>query len=333
MRVLVTDFMGEPRIEREELPGIEVDALVNLVDYPPTMDDVLRVIAERPAQALISWHEISYTPDSLLALAKAGVRGIVRAGVGYDNVHLAGARAAGIIVCNVPDYGTNEVADHAMALLLWALRCLRAAPPQTADREAWWDTRRFAQIPRLQGRTLALLGFGRIGQAVARRAQAFGFNVRWYDPYIPRGQDKATQTTRVESVAELLDGADALSVHCLLSDETRHVINASTLGLLPAHAVVVNTARGAVVDEVALGDALRRGSIAAAAVDVLEHEAPVVSALYDAYMRGELPTLLMTPHAAWYSQQSVVELRRKAAAEAGRIVRGEPVWNRVPDSY
>src|SRR5439155_12662063 len=180
------------------------------------------------------------------------------------------------------DYGTDEVADHAMALLLWCLRCLGGAPPGATRPESWWDGGRFAAIRRLQGCVLALLGFGRIGQATARRAQVFGFDVRWYDPHVPRGQDKVTRTTRVESLHDLLTGADALSIHSLLSEETRHRIDAQALALLPPHAVVVNTARGSVVDESALLAALRSGRLAAAALDVLSHEPPAGTALYDA---------------------------------------------------
>lgn len=329
MRVLVTDFRDDTAIERAVLPGVEVDALLALAGRAPTPDDLVRVLAERPAGVLIAWHEMFFTAETLAALGRMGVRGIVRAGVGYDNVDLDAARAAGITICNVPDYGTDEVADHAMALLLWCLRGLRAAPPTTTSADSWWDPDRFAAIPRLMGRTLALLGFGRIGQATARRAQAFGLEVYWYDPYVPRGQEKVTRTTRVESLRDLLSGADALSLHCLLSDETRHMIDAAALALLPPHAVLVNTARGPVVEEHALHDALHAGRIAAAASDLMEREPPVDSALFDAYLRGELPNLLLTPHIAWYSQGSVVEIRRKAAAEAGRLLRGEAPWNPI----
>jgi phosphoglycerate dehydrogenase-like enzyme len=174
-----------------------------------------------------------------------------------------------------------------------------------------------------------VLGFGRIGQATARRAQSFGLDVRWYDPYVPRGQDKVTRTTRVESLSDLLQDCDALSIHCSLNDETRHMIDAAALALLPPHAVVVNTARGPVIDEQALYEALRTRRLAAAAIDVLQHEPPVENVLFDAYLRGELQNLLLTPHVSWYSQQSARELRRKAAEEAGRLLRGEPPFNPV----
>ncbi len=329
MRVLITDFLAESDFESEVLPSMEVDALLSLIGHPPTPADLVRVVGERPAAVLITWYEMFFDVTTLAALSRAGVVGIVRAGVGFDNIDLMGARAAGITVCNVPDYGTDEVADHAMALLLWCFRCLRAAPPTAAPPTAWWDAARFASILRLQECTLGLLGFGRIGQATARRAQSFGLNVRWYDPYVPRGQDKVTRTTRVENLPDLLQDCDALSIHCSLNHETRHMIDAAALALLPPHAVVVNTARGPVIDEQVLYEALRTGRLAAAALDVLQHEPPGENALFDAYLRGELQNFLLTPHIAWYSQQSARELRRKAAEEAGRLLRGEPPFNVV----
>lgn len=329
MRVLLADFMGDPEIERAALPGVEVATLPQLVGALPRPPDLLRVLAERPAPVLLSWHLISFDAPMLAEMARAGVRGIVCTSVGYDHIDLVAAQAAGITICNVPDYGTDEVADHAMALLLWCLRGLRAAPPTAAAPETWWDTARFAPIPRLLDCTLAILGFGRIGQSTARRAQAFGLDVRWCDPYVPRGQEKVTRTTRVDSVHDLLDGADALSLHCLLSDETRGIIDREALALLPPHAVLVNTARGGLIDDDALHEALREGRLAAAAIDVLRQEPPINNALFNAYLRGELPTLLITPHVAWYSQASAVEIRRKAAAEAGRLLRGETPWYKV----
>ncbi len=337
-RVLVADFIVEPDREREALPGVEVASLPALLGRAPAEADLLRAVAEAPTPVLIAWTTLLFDRSTLTALRDAGVRALVRSGVGYDNVDLTAARELGVVVCNVPDYGTDEVADHALALLLWRLRELgTAAPPRSVDAangadrpaarpESWWNPLRFATIPRLQGRTLALLGFGRIGQAVARRAQAFKLDVRWYDPYVPRGQDKTTGTTRVETLQELLTGADALSIHCLLSAETRGLVDAAALALLPPHATLVNTARGPIVDEEALLEALRAGRLAAA-LDVLTQEPPAGSPLFDAYMRGELPNLLITPHVAWYSQGSAAELRGKAAAEAGRLLRGEEPWN------
>ena len=149
MRVLVVDFVGEPDLEREVLPGVQVESLLMLAGHAPTPADLLRVVEEWPAGALIAWQETFFSASTLAALGRAGVRGIVRPSVGYDSVDLEAARAAGVTICNVPDYGTDEVADHAMALLLWCLRRLGGAPPGATRPESWWDDGRFAAIRRI----------------------------------------------------------------------------------------------------------------------------------------------------------------------------------------
>lgn len=332
-RVLVTDASAQPDEEQAAAAGIEAVSLTALLGAAPSAADLPRLAEEQNAAAIITGSRLRFDRTVLTALRRAGLRGLVTASVGYDHIDLAAARDEGVTVCNVPDYGTDEVADHTLALLLWCLRHLRAAQPpapqgeQTSRLAAWWALPHYAGVARLRGRTLALLGFGRIGQAVARRAQPFGLDVRWYDPAVPRGQDKTTGTTRVESVHDLLVGADALSIHCLLNTQTAGLIGAAELALLSRQAVVVNTARGPIVDEAALLAALHAGHLAAAALDVLIQEPPTDSLLARAYLRGAVPTLLITPHMAWYSQESGAELRGKAAAEAGRLLRGEPPWN------
>ena len=127
MRVLITDFLAESDFEREVLPGVEIDALLSLIGHPPTPADLVRVVGERPSAVLITWYEMFFDATTLAALSRAGVVGMVRAGVGFDNIDLMGARAAGITVCNVPDYGTDEVADYTMAPLLWLCWLLRSS--------------------------------------------------------------------------------------------------------------------------------------------------------------------------------------------------------------
>jgi phosphoglycerate dehydrogenase-like enzyme len=325
-RVLVADQPEDLAIERAALPGIEVRAFPEKPDQGYTVSGLLEAVRERPAPVLVVWSGARLDRAALETLAGLGVHGMVCSSVGYDHVDLRAAADLGITVCNVPDYGTDEVADHTMALLLWSLRKLGEAAPTAATPGAFWNDR-VVPLPRLSECTLALLGFGRIGQAVGRRAEAFGMKVRWYDPYVPRGQDKVTRTSRAESLPELLHDADALSIHCFLSAETRGMVNADALALLPSRAVVINTARGPIVDEPALLAALRAGTIAGAALDVLEREPPGDTPLFSAYVRGELPRVLISPHVAWYSEGSAKERKRKAAAEAGRLLRGEPPFN------
>jgi phosphoglycerate dehydrogenase-like enzyme len=327
-RVIIADQADDLSIEHAELPGVEIIGFPSRPDQTLTIPSLLEAVREQPAPVLIVWSGGTIDRDALETLASLGVHGIVCASVGYNHVDLVAAADLGLTICNVPDYGTDEVADHALSLLLWCLRRLGVDAPSAADPRAFWSNRH-APLRRLSDSTLALLGFGRIGQAVARRAESFGLRIRWYDPYVARGQEKVTRTTRAESVAELLHNADALSIHCQLTAETRGMVNAETLAMLPSRAVVVNTARGPVVQEEALLAALRSGHLEGAALDVLEHEPPGDRPLFAAYMRGELPQLLISPHVAWYSAGSAAERKRKAAAEAGRLLRGETPYNAI----
>lgn len=326
--VLVADQPGDLAIERATLPGVKVVGFPSIPGQSHTVANLIRTVRQDPTPVLIVWSGDVFDRVALETLAGLGVHGIVCASVGYDHVDLATAAALGITVCNVPDYGTDEVADHALSLLLWCLRKLGTNSPTAATPQDFW-TDRCLPLSRLSDCTLALLGFGRIGQAVARRAKAFGLRVRWYDPYVPRGQEKVTRTSRAESLSELLCDVDALSIHCLLNAETHGLVDANTLALLPSHAVVVNTARGSIVDEMALLTALREGRLGGAALDVLEREPPGDTPLFAAYLRGELPQVLISPHVAWYSEGSAVERKRKAATEAGRLLRRETPFNPV----
>lgn len=327
-RVLIADQPEDLTIERAALPGVEVRAFPEGPEQHYSVPGLIEVVRHRPAPVLVIWSGALLDRAALKTLAGLGVHSIVCSSVGYNHVDLRAAADLGITVCNVPDYGTDEVADHAMALLLWSMRRLGEASPSATAPERFWS-HRVSPLLRLSECTLAVLGFGRIGQAVARRADAFGMKVRWYDPYAPRGQDKVTRTSRAESLAELVHGADVLSIHCFLSAETRGIVNAQVLAQLPPHAVVINTARGPIVDEAALYAALRAGTIAGAALDVLEREPPGDTPLFAAYLRGELPRLLISPHVAWYSEGSAKERKRKAAEEAGRLLRGEQPFNPV----
>jgi C-terminal binding protein len=236
--------------------------------------------------------------------------------VGYNNIDVQAAGQRGLVVCNVPDYGTEEVADHAIMLLLAAHRGLIAS--DAAIRRGGWDLGPIQPATRLRGRTLALIGFGRIGQATALRARAFGLDVVVYDPYQPDGVDKALGVRRADSLAESLAQADFVSLHCLLSDETRHLINAASLRAMRPGAVLVNTARGGLVDEDALADALARGALRAAALDVLACEPPPAQARLLA-----LPNVLVTPHVAGLSERSVHEMTRRATDAVLAVLAGD----------
>ncbi len=265
---------------------------------------------------LLVWHEVQVTADLVARLARCRV--IVRAGAGFDNIDLAATGAAGIAVANTPDYGTSEVADHAIALMLALSRgiaryheVLSAAPIEG------FDVTVAPLVRRIRQRTLGIVGLGRIGTATALRAKAFGMRVVAYDPYISRGQEIAVGVDRVDRLDDLLAHCDIVSLHTPLTEETRHMIDAAALAAMPDHAILVNTARGAVVDIDALHDALKAGVIAGAALDVLPVEPPpdplppLVRAYADKaeWLAGRL---VLTPHAAWASPESAEDVRRKS---------------------
>jgi C-terminal binding protein len=247
------------------------------------------------------------------------LRAVVRMGVGYDRIDRAAAAARGVTVCNVPDYGTTEVADHAIALTLALRRGLllhhdrqRDVPP------APWVARLDPLIRRLSGQTFGIVGLGRIGTAVALRAKALGFRVVFFDPYRPNGTELGVGIGRAASLEALLRISDVLSLHTPHTAETAGMIGAAELALLPADAVVVSTARGTAIDIEALEAALRSGKLAGVGLDVLPVEPPVepVPGLLRAY-RERAPwtigRLIVTPHSAYLSPEAHRDIRIKAA--------------------
>ncbi len=265
---------------------------------------------------IVLWHEVKVTADVIERLPRC--RAIVRAGAGFDNIDLAAAGAAGIAVANTPDYGTSEVADHAIALMLSLTRGItRYHEALSDDPISGFDVTVAPLVRRIRQRTLGIVGLGRIGTATALRAKAFGMRVVAYDPYVSRGQEIAVGVDRVERLGDLLGQSDVVSLHTPLTEETRHMIDAAALAAMQPHAILVNTARGAVVDIDALHDALKAGTIAGAALDVLPAEPPpeALPPLVRAYSdRAEwlAGRLVLTPHAAWGSPESAEDVRRKS---------------------
>ncbi len=313
-KIIVTDYLSEAGSEKKIFEGLNAE--LELLQTPQETE-----VAKRghDADIVLVFHDIKLTELSISTLTKC--RAIIRCGVGYDNVDIQAAGKRGIVVCNVPDYGTEEVADHALLLLLAIVRRLRAA--DEAIRRGVWDPQIVFGTPRLRGKTLGILGCGRIGTAMALRGKALGMDVLIYDPYQPDGLEKALGVRRVHRLEDFLPQTQFLSLHCPLTTETRHILNAKTLELLPQATYLVNTARGPVVDLSALYDALQTGKIAYAGLDVVEREP-----LDDERIRKH-PNVVLTPHSAFYSVEGFQEMRDKGAHEARRIVLGEAVRNPV----
>ncbi|HKJ96053.1 MAG TPA: C-terminal binding protein [Gammaproteobacteria bacterium] len=328
-RVLTPDaqYADDARVERAvagEGVHIDVHRVRSFDDIP---DDEIG-----SAQALVVWHEVAVTRDVISRLPHCRI--IVRAGVGFDNVDCGAAAEVGIPVCNTPDYGTSEVADHAIGLLLalrrgigFHLRRLAADPVGAFH----WSGAPL--VGRLRGTRLGIVGLGRIGTATALRARALGMEVLFHDPYVPRGQEIALGLTRLERLDELLSLADAVSLHAPLTEETHHLIDADALRRMPPGAVLVNTARGPLIDLDALYTALREGSIGGAGLDVLPEEPPVPERpLIRALAEGDealRDRVILTPHSAWYSPESQEDLRRLSMETAVTYLREGALRNCV----
>ena len=322
-KVYITDHLAPPaELESRELAGLaRVECLLARGEHElkGRVDD---------ADALIVFHEISIPADVIAGLRHCRV--IVRGGVGYDNVDLKAAAARGILVCNVPDYGVDEVADHAILLTLACNRGLARTERRLRRTLQPWDFHSVEPVPRLAGATMGIIGLGRIGAATALRAKAMRMRVIAYDPYLRPGLDKSFGVPLV-SLDTLLAESDVVSLHTPLTDETRHIINARALAKMKPTALLINTARGATVDIAALAAALSEGRLAGAGIDVLPQEPPVATDPLIQLWQQEDPVinLVITPHTAFYSDAGSVEMRTKAAQEVARVLRGEAPKNCV----
>ncbi|BFF90693.1 C-terminal-binding protein [Drosophila madeirensis] len=302
-----------------EMPILKDVATVAFCDAQSTSEIHEKVLNE--AVGALMWHTIILTKEDLEKFK--ALRIIVRIGSGTDNIDVKAAGELGIAVCNVPGYGVEEVADTTMCLILnlyrrtyWLANMVREGKKFTGPEQVREAAHGCARI---RGDTLGLVGLGRIGSAVALRAKAFGFNVIFYDPYLPDGIDKSLGLTRVYTLQDLLFQSDCVSLHCTLNEHNHHLINEFTIKQMRPGAFLVNTARGGLVDDETLALALKQGRIRAAALDVHENE-PYNGALKDA------PNLICTPHAAFFSDASATELREMAATEIRRAIVGN-----IPD--
>ena len=254
--------------------------------------------------------------------------------VGFDNLDLERWGALGIPVCNVPDYGTQEVADHALALLLSLVRSIPMHHRRLAlDPIANWQPRENPLSRRLSRSVCGVVGLGRIGTAFTVRAKALGMDVVFYDPYKPNGSDLALNIRRADSLAELLAQSDIVSIHAPLSDETRGLIDAEVLTAAKPNLTLINSARGPIVDVDALHDAMRSGQVRAAGLDVLPEEPPDLDRpLLKAWAAGEewlQDRLLITPHSAFSTPESVYDMRFKGGELAVRYLNGGRLDNCV----
>jgi C-terminal binding protein len=325
-RVVITDFYtGDVGEENDVLKGV---AEVSCCGARTEEELAGRV---EDADALMVYHTLQLTRKTIDRLERC--RLIVRCGVGFDNVDHAYARQRGIPVANVPDYGSEEVADSALAMALALSRGVAFLSSRLRAGEGPWGHGPVAPLQRLRGQGFGVVGLGRIGTAAALRAKAFGMDVVFYDPYKPDGYDKALGIRRAESLEELLCQSLAVTLHCPLTEETHHLINAAAIAAMPVGSFLVNTARGGVLDCAAVPEALATGRLAGVGIDVLEHEPPLPDDVLVAAWRDPQHAahhrLILNPHLAWYCQDGQLEMRRKAAETCRRALLGIPLRNVV----
>jgi D-3-phosphoglycerate dehydrogenase / 2-oxoglutarate reductase len=274
--------------------------------------------AARGAAGIMMWPQIWLPRISEGVIgALNGCRAIVTYSVGFDHIDLGAAKERGIGVSNTPDWCVDEVANHVMTLLLAANKKL--ALNDRTLRAGRWDHRALRPLHRITGQTLGLVGVGRIGAAVAARARPFGLRTVAYDPFVSAERVASLGAEPLDSLDALLEASDYVSLHVPLTPATRHLIGAEQLARMRPGAYIINAARGPVVDERALVEALRAGWIAGAALDVYEHE-PLAS---DSPLLA-LDNVTLTPHCASYSEEGYVERRQKAAEEIVRYLSGRP---------
>jgi len=302
-KVVVSDqVFPSVEIERGLLAGIDAELTV----ASGAVDDVLEVAAD--ADAILNTY-LPWDADSIGRLEKCRI--IARYGIGFDNVDLSAASKAGMVVTNVPDYSVEEVATHALALILATLRKVVAA--DTSVRLGTWSVDNFRPIRRLSTLTVGLVGYGRIARQIAAPLAALGAHIIAHDPYLEPGPDLPP----LLSLEEVLAEADIVSLHLPLTDETRGFINAERIAGMKSGAILVNTSRGPLVDLGSLTDALVDGRLSGAGLDVFD-----IEPLDPSRIEG-IPNLIATPHMAYYSEEALAESQTKAVTQVIKVLTGE----------
>ncbi len=307
-RVLVTDNLSPAGLKLlEDNPDIELDIRSGL--SPEEVKDALKT-----ADGIIIRSGTKLTPELLDGQSR--LRAVVRAGVGVDNIDLPAATREGVVVMNTPAGNTISTAEHTVAMMMALSRNI--GPAAASMSEGKWERKKFTGT-QLAGKTLAVVGLGRIGQSVATRAQGLEMNIVGYDPFLSVERAKEMGITLYRNVDELIPLCDYLTVHTPLNDETRSLINAERMQKMKPGVRIINCARGGIVDEDALADAIESGHVAGAALDVFVSEPPTDSRL------PQLPQVLCTPHLG----ASTAEAQELVALEAAEIMAAFLVRNEV----
>jgi D-3-phosphoglycerate dehydrogenase len=313
LKVLITDYVW-PSVEPERAVLAKAGAEIEVA--PDTSEETLASMAEDADAIMTCFAQV--TDKVLRAAGKCVVVG--RFGVGVDNIAVATATELGMAVTYVPDYCVDEVSDHVMALLLaWNRRIVLL--DRSVKTTGWGSVPLTMRIMRLKGKKLGIVGFGRIGRSVCAKALAFGFDVLTADPFLTPATASQSGATLVD-MPTLLRESDFVTLHSPLTPETTNLISAAELDMMKPDSFLINAARGPLIDESALYDALTTGQIAGAGVDVMvEAEPPRDTPLF------KLDNFVVTPHVAFFSQEATLELEERAAGEVVNVLQG-----RMPDN-
>jgi len=309
------------RVVTSDDPMIDAAALRDQLDAEVVVADGTETLADAAVGADALVVDVNTPVDSALLAALEDLQVVARAGVGIENIDVAAAADHGVAVTNAPDYCTREVATHTVTLLL---DCARGVAAYDRDTRAGnWGWERGRRVHRLRGRTLGLVSFGPIARRVREQLRGFDIDVVAYDPYVDAETMADADVEKVDLEA-LYARADYVSLHAPVTDDTRGMVDADALAAMGEETVLVNTGRGALVDEDALADALAEGTIAAAGLDVLRTEPPEA----DHPLLG-LDNCVVTPHAAWYSVEARDELNATVADNVRAALDGETPANYI----
>jgi D-3-phosphoglycerate dehydrogenase len=307
-KVVITDC-DHGSIEEEKREFGRIGAELILAQFKEEQD-LIRVCKD--ADGLLNQYAL-LTRKVLEKLPKCKVIG--RYGVGIDSVDLKAATGLGIIVANVPDYCVDEVADQALSMILALIRKTVFFDQKVKSNE--WDFRQGRPIHRIKGKTLGLIGSGRIGLEVAKRISAFGVRVIAFDPYL----QKTPNGIELKDFDTVLKESDFISIHCPLNESTRHLLGEKEFQKMEKRPLVINTSRGPIIDEMALAQALTKGQVSGAGLDVLEKEPPDPQ---NPLLKME--NVIIAPHISFYSEESISELKRRTAENVSSVLLGK--WPR-----
>ena len=323
-QIVISDFINDSLDTERKIVGDIADVIAMDAHNEFELHDQIE-----NADAIMLYHNIRIGRSTIERLEQCKL--IVRCGVGFDNVDYAFARSRGIAVANVPDYGTEEVADSAIGMMLALTRGINFYNVRMRDTPDPWMYSTAGKLYRLRGRTFGLLGLGRIGSATALRARSLGMDTIFFDPYKQDGYDKALGIRRVETLDELLASSFVLSLHCPNTPETKHIIDAEALQKMQDGSYLINTARGAIVDVSAIPDAIASGKLAGAAIDVLVDEPPAkdnqLLAAWRDPKHSAYTRLIINPHSAFYSEEGLADMRIKGSQACRNALLGHPLRN------